>query len=72
MTVRQNKKRRFYCPAELDALGIEKFGFSKFLRKKFRASAGVKTSEKTLARLRVRRWWWWWRWSRRRRMWRWV
>eukprot|EP00750_Incisomonas_marina_P007887 INCI1507.1.p1 GENE.INCI1507.1~~INCI1507.1.p1 ORF type:complete len:337 (-),score=81.68 INCI1507.1:281-1291(-) len=52
VTVRQNKKRKFYCPAELDAVGIRKYGFQKFLRKKFRSSAGVKTAEKNLSKLR--------------------
>lgn len=52
MKVRQNKKRRFYCGAQLDAVCINKFGFEKFLRKKFRDSAGVKTAAKNLAALR--------------------
>ena len=52
MTIRQNKKRKFWCAAELDAVCIEKYGFQKFLKKKYRGSAGVKTAEKNLAELR--------------------
>jgi len=53
VSVRQNKKRKFYCAAQLDAVSIKKFGFRKFLRKKFRGSAGLKTAEKNLKVMRL-------------------